>query len=1224
MSAEDISRFLFDPRMRYASVLMQQGRVLTDSDWNEMASLEEDDRRQIIAETVCTEGSPNGGFAIGGPVVPFSVNIFPDNPPGPALQALDSYDLTLGTGSFYLGGYRFTIDPAVPPETFQSRTDWLTATLGTGKLPTAPTATDLAAGARTDIVYLMGYEQAITSIEDQEFRERALGGPDTSVRVRRMRRVSVLSNLSAATCADARAVLRTQLAAPRPGDTGGPHSFDASGTELLSKARLTVTFPGGTDADPCKPHQVRGFIGAENQAIRVQCTAANQFIWGIDNTAPLYRAQVDPSDPTRQTLIFLTTPRDQASMPLQGQAVELLPWEAVLANGEKAAAMTGFVSAIQTSYNPEEDTLVLTTPVPQNMVDWLAALPAGLENSLDPVGQRRFFFLKVWTGGAPQAFIPATPVSLTDTGLDVTFSDFAIPGDYWLIAARPNTPDRVVPWRLLTLAPPAGPRLFFTVLGMVRWTLAGGAVTSSIQDCRERFRSLCRSNGCCRIVVGDGQQSFGDFNSIQDAIDALPPEGGEICVLNGTYTETVTIDGLTNIVIHGCGRDTVIVAPVAATAAIEIGNASRIAIRDLSIEAPAALGVLVENGAAEIALRNLDIAARDEAAILARVDTGLVIEYCNLWAQPLVTVLGPGVTTGLEPLVFAAGDRLRIERNKIDVASAAAGSTAAGGIQIGGGSRHVEIRCNEIRRGNGTGILLGSIRYVSADSVNDSNVIAGIDGASGGSVIVVGKYVYDPNNCVFVPGDPQDPNDPNGNPLIPVSEGDLYDVRIIDNRIERMGQNGIAVVRLVFPDGNPDMINIQGLLIAENLVFECMQLEVGPISPANIRKVAFGGIILAGVELAIIRQNVIEGVGAEHRDQICGIFALTAIGIEIESNRLRRNGQVAQSGEPLKLGHRGGFILRFARAPAEPLSFQILTVTLSGERQDGVPAASIHHNVVVAREGRALFLNALGPVSVTDNQFTAHGSDFLALLGFLIGSFAGASLTMGITSGATSLPPGVSTFDLLLDALGGNAILIFNVGWSNELYLQMLGFDSLVGTGNVNYETKWFLNGNVQFNDNQVVFDALDPAFTFSLCAVLLFTFDDVNMIGNQIDCDLAVDFVVINTLVFGLSAVVGNNRFKEGYFNAYLSAITFGLFMNSTTHNVSTHCIEHLGMIQPSASSGGATVDLRLNLALVDLAGDNPDCEVFQGRIGELNQWNANFMTVGYMPYTTYGGGNA
>ncbi len=1220
MSAEDISRYLFDPRMHYATVLMQQGRVLTDSDWNEMATLEDEDRRQLISEIVCTEGSPNDGFKISGPIVPLSVDIFPDNPPGPAVLGLDSYDLTLGTGSFYLGGYRFSIDPTAPIETFQTQLDWLTRTLGTGKLPQVPTAVDLTGGPRTDIVYLMGYEQAVTSIEDQEFRERALGGPDTSVRLRRMRRIGVLSNMAATTCAEARAALRAQMAAPRPGDTGGPHSFDPTGTELLSKARLTVTFPGGTDTDPCKPKQVRGFIGAENQAIRVQCTAADHFVWGIDNSAPLYRVQVDPSDPTRQTLLFLTTPRDRASLPLEGQAVEILPWEAVMANGEKVAAMTGFVSAISTSYDPADDTLTLTTPVPQNMVDWLAGLPNGLENQLDPPGQRRFFVLKVWTGGAPQLFAPNNAVDLTDTGLKITFSDFAIPGDYWIIAARPNTPDKVVPWRLMNLAPPAGPRLFFTALGMVKWSILASAVVSTVQDCRERFRSLCRSNGCCRVVVGDGQESFGDFTTIDDAIKALPPEGGEICVLNGRYEEAVQIDNRTNIVIHGCGRDTVIVAPDGTLAAIEIGHSEGIVIRDLAIEATDALGILVQDRSMEIILRNLSVTVRDRAAILARVSSDLLIEGCDISSDTLVTRLAPGVTAGLEPLVFAAGDRLRIERNRIHVASAEADLSATGGIQIGGGSWDVEIRRNEIMAGNGNGITLGSIRYLAAADTNDPEVIGGVDGASGGSVIAPGGYVYDDCNCVLVPGDPQDPTDP---PLVPVSEGDLFEVRIVDNRIERMGQNGIAVVRLIFPDSNPDMINIQDLLIAENTITHCMQLEVGPISPANIRKVAFGGMILAGAELATIRDNVIEDVGSGHRDQICGIFVLSAIGIEIESNRLRRNGRVADAREPLKLGHCGGIVIRFARPPVEPLTFQFVNAILSGQRQDGVPAASIHHNVVVAREGRALFLNGLGPMTVTDNQFTAHGSNFLALLGLLISSFTGATTT-GMTTGAGLLSPSVATFDLLLDALGGNAILIFNVGWSNEIYLQMLGFDSRFQIQPAAADdTKWFVGGNVQFNDNQVVFDALDPVFTLSLCAVLLFTFDDVNMVGNQVDCDLAVDFVVIDTLLFGLSAEVGNNRFKEGYFNAYLSALTFGVFMNATAFNVSTHCIEHLGKIEPTAVAGGTNVDLRFNLALVDPNGDNRDCLTFQRRLGELNRWEANFMSVGYLPYTNFGGAN-
>jgi hypothetical protein len=349
-----------------------------------------------------------------------------------------------------------------------------------------------------------------------------------------------------------------------------------------------------------------------------------------------------------------------------------------------------------------------------------------------------------------------------------------------------------------------------------------------------------------------------------------------------------------------------------------------------------------------------------------------------------------------------------------------------------------------------------------------------------------------------------------------------------------------------------------------------MALEVGLISPANIRKVAFGGIILASVELTVIRDNVIEDVGSEHRDQICGIFVLTAIGIEIESNRLRRNGQVAVAGEPLKLGHRGGIIIRFARPPAEPPSFQIGNATFSGEHQDGVPAASIHHNVVVARQGRALFLNGLGPMTVTDNQFTAHGSDFLALLGFLLSSFTGTPLTTGVTTGAASLPPGVSTFDLLLDALGGNAILIVNVGWSNELISRCS--DLTLHPGPDQYPRRRHRGSSAATSSSTTTRSCSTRSTRSSRSAsVRCCSSLRRRQHGRQPGrLHLAVDFVVVDTLAFGLSAM-GNNRLKEGYFNAYLSADLWVVLNPRRT--TSPPITSHFGMIQPSAVSGATTI---------------------------------------------------
>jgi hypothetical protein len=103
--------------------------------------------------------------------------------------------------------------------------------------------------------------------------------------------------------------------------------------------------------------------------------------------------------------------------------------------------------------------------------------------------------------------------------------------------------------------------------------------------------------------------------------------------------------------------------------------------------------------------------------------------------------------------------------------------------------------------------------------------------------------------------------------------------------------------------------------------------------------------------------------------------------------------------------------------------------------------------------------------------------------------------------------------------------------------LQLFGLSGLFllddlptpeAVGNVD-EPRFFIGGNVLFNDNQVVLDALGPAVTLSLSSVFLGSLDDVSMNANQCDCDLALDFVLTDALTFGWSQRMADNRFKEG-----------------------------------------------------------------------------------------------
>ena len=346
MSSADISRKLFQPAKHYAGAVYQQGRVTLDSDQNENDMLTSEELQRLIAETICAGGSPNAGFTVG----EVAVAPRPDAPDNPDLQ---TYEFGLAAGSFYLGGRRFAVEPG---ETFLTQTDWLQIALDDG-LPAPPAAADLANGPRHDLVWLEAWEQCVTATEDSEILERALGGPDTTARSRRMRRIHVTTG-TAADCTEAFAGLGIAV---DPG-TGA----------IELPTTLTVGFdPAGVAEDPCKPATHAGFLGADNQTFRVQITAFGRFIWGADNATPLYRVQAQPFEEqgggtTLRRLHFLTPPPDEAHYPLAGQAVEVMRWGALLPNHEKVVEPTGMLATVQTGYDPDSQSIVIATPVLQH------------------------------------------------------------------------------------------------------------------------------------------------------------------------------------------------------------------------------------------------------------------------------------------------------------------------------------------------------------------------------------------------------------------------------------------------------------------------------------------------------------------------------------------------------------------------------------------------------------------------------------------------------------------------------------------------------------------------------------------------------------------------------------------------------------------------------------------------------------------------------------------
>lgn len=756
MPARDISRHLFQPDKHYSSVRMQQGRVILDSDWNETESIDDEEARRNLLDIIGVRGAPDSGF-----LVRADGALSPDAP----------VDFDIGEGSFYAGGLRFSADDGAR---YLTQNDWLRVDVPDGELPRVPGPTE----ARTDFVYLRGWEQPVSAVEDAELQETALGGPDTSVRMRRMARVEVVTS-SSDTCPAAFAELIDRERAIAGSDA--QNEFDADQSELRSAARLSVTFTGNGRTDNlCSPNVTDGFLGAENETLRVQLTQPGRFIWGRDNASPLYRVRVHAEatgeePPANTSIEFLNLPKDELAQPLQGHAVEILPWTAQLPNGEHVAAATGHLATVSASYNPNTRRLSIARPVPRAWLDRQREL-AGPDADV-------YLYLRLWTGGSGDATKPGHEVAvgedieLGETGLSVRFSSFGRPGDHWIIAARPSTPAKVVPWQLMDSAPPSGPREFLAPLALLTWRAGDDGVIADVTDCRPRFRPLTAQGGRCSVMVGDGITSKGHLTSIQDAIDLLPADGGKVCLLSGTFAQSFEIRGRRNIIIEGNGVLTRVVgppdargydgsstAPLAAVA--RIVDSESIRLQGFAIATEGIFGVELSGPKLrDVRLRDLDLFALGSgtrarptvmpaAAIHGLGGRHISIEGCRVrmadLPSPFPAVYVEGTDIAVRDNLVLAGahpddakpgrlildpvfaeDRvwvnLTVMRRALDLGRLPVADrppVAAvdaldipniapfGGVQIGGNSSRVLIAGNDILGGSGHGITLGSVSYL--------------------------------------------------------------------------------------------------------------------------------------------------------------------------------------------------------------------------------------------------------------------------------------------------------------------------------------------------------------------------------------------------------------------------------------------------------------------------------------------------------------------------------
>ena len=1141
MPHADISRYLSQPGKHYRSARLQQGRPILDSDFNEGADASRDDLRSALIDIVGAAGSPDRGFlpdvqlgdAVSARLVRF----------GTVGQAF-VLDYPLRAGVMYAGGARWE-QPEPEPAIFQREFLQMSAA-------TAPRA---AAGEQRQLSYLRGWEQPVTAVEDAEVLEPSLGGADAATRIRRMRRVEVRT-VQARDCAAAFAEVLEDLG---DGDTA---TYDPFTCELRSRARLQMTFRGSPPGDcaACEPSHEGRYLAGESHTVRVMLTAPDRYVWAFDNGAPLYRVRLVLDGTGGARVDLLTPPKDTFHYPRQNSVVEFLPWAALLDNvrtqdgvptarNERVAAHGGFFAEADAPYDQVTRSFhvrlaaggpQLSAPAaaksnpkgqPQNAksgqtttdetiaLRWDPTHPFQAElnpTESSPDGFITYLYMRVWhvkeAGSSPTIAVTST-APLGQTGLVPVITGRGRAGDFWTIAVRPEARDEILPREIMREGgvPPHGPREVVAPISLLTWQSNDGIVhrVADYDDCRPMMPALTERD-CCTYEVGPGA----DFESIQDAVQALPPSGGQICVREGIYREHIVIANRRNVVLKGCGARTRIESPADAandalvTVEMNAGD-RRITIRDLTIRAEGQIGIRAFGSGSRLELRNLAVAVapsrqnelRSAIQVVGIADVRILrsrIQMDGTFSQHAAVYLDcPG--------------RALVEGNSIETRGdrATGVSFAWGGLQIAGGSRDVEIRGNRILGGRGHGVTLGSVIFRSPDGS-----ALGSEGPGRGQSAAESPFaitgVIEP---IVVAGDPDNGG---SREFFPEPLPEIERCLVIGNTIEAAGASGISSVALqVVHDPRArraplchrrTTFAVSHLRVDANHIFGCTHHALEPASTA-----AFGGVILSDATHATIRNNLIETNGTQQQAAVCGICVGRGEDIAIVSNRIRGNGAESNFSRPFS----GGIVIL---APEADDSGNVF-----GEHS----ARNIHirRNVVDEPASIGLSVFSRGACRIHNNYIQAQRRN---------GESSGPAVVVfngGRPWEAVDLPVNEPTPDRWVQP-GGSFVFL------NGTAQQFPAGDG----------------GSISFHGNVVVAIGAGGSISSPALGTLLFSSDHTSMVGNRLSAQSRTT-PVPHVLVGGVTTDASGNRIADTLESVPISLAAMAAMLTAVGTNVLTHC---------------------------------------------------------------------
>lgn len=415
----DFTRDTFDPRKHFSRVLMQQGRVQLDADWNEQTAILLHYLRTLVKDVlgphagpagndlgfqILTKGTPGWETKLGG--------IEPESRRKALKDAISDGDALISPGRYYVDGILVENERAI------LYTEQLGYPFNESTNPD-----DLENWGSGLLFYLDVWERHITYVEDDHVREVALGGPDTCSRAQVVWQLKVL----------------LQPDETDDFDCGAVSTLPSLGTgKLRARARL--------DKPPTElcviPPESR-YRGAENQLYRVEVHRAGAATGGPDSaTFKWSRENGSVTFPIR-TLAGTTAALENLGRDLH---LSLKPgdWVEVVDDGIAVGETGGPLAQVDT-VNRDDLTVTLKLPVGTSSLGSYSEAEVESKHPLfrrwDHQGDPKVF------GGALQITGQGSTeqgswIDLED-GVQIWFSKDGEyrTGDYWLILARVATGD---------------------------------------------------------------------------------------------------------------------------------------------------------------------------------------------------------------------------------------------------------------------------------------------------------------------------------------------------------------------------------------------------------------------------------------------------------------------------------------------------------------------------------------------------------------------------------------------------------------------------------------------------------------------------------------------------------------------------------------------------------------------------------------------------------------